>query len=68
MNVRELKGYLSQYPENMEVIHDKFSDYEPIDLEDCVPQSGGWIMRSHKSMTEENKRKERMYLVIGGLR
>jgi len=70
MTVGELKKMLEQYPDGMEVMHNMHSDYEAI--EDCsivkaVHNNSGWWMRSHSTMSEENKRKEKDCLHLFGI-
>lgn len=66
MNVRQLREMLEQYPDDMEVIMDFYSDYaifERCDVIKGVPKQG-YIMRSHMTMSEENKSKEKEYLLL----
>lgn len=74
MNVGELKKALEKYPDDMEVIQCRYSDYSPLTEADfwtvwAVDQgsaNGGYIMRSHHTMSEENKMKEKEYLYFEG--
>lgn len=70
MNVKELRELLAQYPEDMEVMHGMYSDYHIIDEVDWSLQDGvdmgGWVMRSHRTMSEENKQKAKTYLALAG--
>jgi len=72
MNVGQLKKMLEQYPDNMEVLNERCSDYTRIKEQEWtivkgVPQDGAyWVMRSHPTMSEENKKKEREYLLLDG--
>lgn len=71
MTVAELKKMLADYPDDMEVIHTCHSDYEIIDKDDWsvikgVPNPGGWIMRSHPTMEDYHKEREREYLHLIG--
>ena len=72
MNVGQVKKMLEQYPDNMEVLNERCSDYEIIEEHEWtvvkgVPQDGVlWVMRSHSTMSEENKKKEREYLLLDG--
>ena len=68
MTVGELKKELEQYPDEMELLIEKWSDYAPVD--ECsiirgVKKDGGWMMRSHPTMSEENKAQEKEYLYLG---
>jgi len=70
MNVGELKKMLEQYPDDMEILNERWSDYSIV-LESewtvvkAVPQ-GCYIMRSHPTMSAENKAKEKEYLHLFG--
>lgn len=70
MNVGELKKLLEQYPDDMEVIQEIYSDYGMVgegyfSVVKAVPKQA-WIMRSHPTMSEENKLAAREYLCIAG--
>lgn len=57
MNVGELKKMLEQYPDDMEILNDRHSDYDLVTLEDwsvvkAVPRDYYW-MRSHPTMSVE---------------
>jgi len=70
MNVGELKKMLEKYPDDMELLTDRYSDYRHIEEEDwsivkAVPQNFYW-MRSHPTMSEDNKAKEKEYLHLVG--
>ena len=69
MNVGELKKALEQYPDDMKVVVDAYSDYaflEPHEVKviDAVDQ-GGYVMDSHPTMSDDNKARETKYLHIG---
>ena len=71
MTVKELKTMLGKYPDDMEVMHDKYSDYEIIVEDDfsvtkAVDNGNFWLMRSHPTMSEDNKLKEKEYLHLKG--
>ena len=71
MNVGELKKMLTKYPDDMEVIHTRCSDFEVVDesmwsVVKGVFNPGGWVMRSHPTMSQENKSKEKAYLHLVG--
>jgi hypothetical protein len=70
MNVGELKKMLEQHPDDMEILNGRYSDYEIISEDEWSVVSGvangGWVMRSHPTMSEENKRKEKQYLYLVG--
>jgi len=70
MTVLELKRMLGNYPDDMEVIVDRCSDYTSI-------EEGEWsvvkavkinygFMRSHETMSDENKANEKEYLHLEG--
>lgn len=70
MNVGELKKMLEKYPDDMEVLNGRYSDYEIISEDEWSVVKGvdkdGWVMRSHPTMTEENKALEKEYLYLEG--
>lgn len=62
-----MKERLKHLPDGMEVITDEHSDYAPVNFAGvvkAVPQSGGWTMRSHDTMSDENKAHETYVLRI----
>jgi hypothetical protein len=70
MNVGELKELLSQYPDDLEVIYQLYSDYDylcagHISLIEAVDK-GSYLMRSHSTMSDENKEKSASYLCFPG--
>ena len=70
MNVGELNKMLEKYPDDMEVLNGRYSDYEIISEDEWSVVKGvdkdGWVMRSHPTMTEENKALEKEYLYLEG--
>lgn len=71
MNVGQLKKMLEQYPDDMEILNTRMSDYSIVSESDWsvvrgVDRNTGWVMRSHPTMSEENKRKEKLYLHLEG--
>ena len=70
MNVGQLKKMLEQYPDDMEILNRRYSDYQIISEGEWHVVQGvekdGWVMRSHPTMSEENKRKEKSYLYLEG--
>lgn len=70
MNVGDLKKMLEQYPDDMEILNGRYSDYQIISEEEWGIVKGvdkdGWVMRSHKTMSEDNKMKEKEYLYLSG--
>lgn len=70
MNVGELKRMLEQYPDDMEILNGRCSDYALVQeyewrVVKAVPQ-GQFVMRSHPTMSPENKAKEKEYLYLEG--
>lgn len=71
MTLGELKKLLAQYPDDVEVIFPKYSDYAHIEAAEVAlikavpPDDDCWVMRSDPHMTEENKAKEKTYLTLG---
>ena len=72
MKVGDLKKMLEKYPDDMEILNGRCSDYQMISEDEWsvvkgVPnESGVWVMRSHSTMSEENKEKEKEYLYLEG--
>lgn len=70
MNVGELKKMLEKYPEEMEILNQRYSDYDLVEEEEwsvvkAVPKDG-YVMRSHPTMNDENKAQEKEYLFLVG--
>ena len=72
MNVRELKKMLDKYPDDMEILNGRYSDYALVVEEGwyiikAVPMDS-WegAMRSHPTMSDENKALEKEYLYLVG--
>lgn len=70
MNVGELKKLLDQYPDDMEIVNGRYSDYQIISANEWsviqgVAQSE-WVMRSHPTMSKDNKKREKSYLYLEG--
>jgi hypothetical protein len=70
MNVGDLKKLLEQYPDDMEILYCCCSDYEILKWDDIKKISsvdqGGYWMRSHATMSAENKSKEKTCLLFPG--
>ena len=70
MNVGELKKMLGQYPDDMRVIMDKYSDYHDINIGAWSVIKGvdkqNYIMRSHPTMNAANKAEEVEFLHLLG--
>ena len=72
MNVGELKKMLDKYPDSMNVIRTICSDYEILEESEfelvCgVLRGDNYVMSSHRTMSQENKDKEQMFLHLNGL-
>ena len=70
ITVAELKALLDKFPDDMQVITSRYSDYDYILEKDfsvvsAVPEED-WIMRSHPTMSQERKDKEKEYLHLVG--
>jgi len=70
MNVAELKKMLEQYPDDMEILNERYSDYQIILDDDWSVVEGvkkdGWVMRAHWTMSEENQKNRKSYLCLRG--
>lgn len=70
MNVGELKKVLEKYPDDMTVLYRLHSDWEFMKEDDITHSQGVpnhiWVMRSHPTMSEQNKAKEQSFLVFPG--
>lgn len=68
MTVGELIKMFETYPDEMEIVTEKHSDYALIS--ECEIIKGvdmdGWVMESHQTMSQENKKKEKKYLYLSG--
>jgi len=66
MTVKELKEMLNNYPDDMQILHEKYSDYEVSQKSHWKTIQGvekdGWVMRAHMTMSNDNKEKEQTYL------
>jgi len=70
MNVKELKKMLKKYPDDMEIVTSRCSDYQIIkedewEIIEGVPNDH-WVMEIHRTMSEENKSKVQKYLHLEG--
>ena len=70
MNVYDLKKMLEKYPDDMEILNDRCSDYDLVSENEWsvikAVKKNGYIMRSHPTMSEENRRNEKEYLHLMG--
>ena len=73
MTVKELRDYLGQFPDDMQVLETRCSDLGPMDLNDWGTIQGieqvsgklGWVQRVHQ-LTDENRAKVKTYLHFEG--
>lgn len=70
MTIKELSELLANYPDDMEIVNRRYSDYEIISEDDFFILQGvdknGWVMTSHPTMSAENKAREKDYLALKG--
>lgn len=70
MNVKDLKKMLEKYPDDMVFLVGRYSDYDIVKEEDFevvkAVDKGDYVMRSHPTMSDENKAKEKDYLYLWG--
>ena len=70
MNVAQLKLMLNKYPDAMEIINERCSDYDLVKEDEWSVVKGvdkdGYIMRSHETMSDENKKNMKEYLLLKG--
>jgi hypothetical protein len=70
MNVGKLKKMLEKYPDDMEILNSRYSDYALVlesewSVVEAVPK-GHYVMKVHPTMSEENKRLTKKYLHLKG--
>lgn len=70
MNVGELKKILENYPDDMQIVNERYSDYQIVLPDEFYILDGvdknGWVMRAHPTMSEENKANCKKYLCLVG--
>lgn len=72
MTVKDLKAILEKHPDDMEIVGVMYSDYHPFEKDEIsvvtavIDINGEWIMRSHPTMSAENKSREKEYLLFEG--
>jgi len=70
MTVLELKKMLEKYPDDMEVVNGRCSDYQIIKEDEWSVVKGvtedGWVMRSHPTMSNERQVNEQEFLYLYG--
>lgn len=69
MTVGDLREMIKLLPDDMEIVTDRFSDMDwvekgSIELVSGVENDQQYIMRSHPTMSDENKANEKQYLSI----
>ena len=73
MTVRELREFLSAYPDDMEVLETRMSDLGPMSIDawgtiegiQKVSGAFGWVQRA-RQMMDENRARVRTYLHYAG--
>ena len=66
MNVKELKDFIADLPDEMMIIVPAYSDYHQavsVGITRAVPKDF-YVMRAHPTMSEENKSREQDMLCI----
>ena len=70
MTVADLKKMLERYPDDMELLNGRYSDYALINEDEWSVvegvSQGGYVMRSHPTMSPENKARAKKYLYLEG--
>ena len=70
MTVKELKEMIKDLPDDMEILNDRYSDYDDVCRDEWqvvgAVNKNGYYMRSHKTMSDENKASEKQYLHLSG--
>ena len=70
LTVKALKAILGAYPDDTEILYEKFSDYQHLEANEIIfikaVDQGGYVMRSHKTMSQDNKDREKTYLLFPG--
>ena len=66
MRVGELRQLLDKYHEDLEIIKDEHSDYAHVNDVAVIKavDQGGYLMRSHPTMSKDNFSREKEYLYI----
>jgi hypothetical protein len=70
VNDGELRRFLEAYPDEMPVIYELYSDYSPLSEKDIKVVGGvdknSYVMRTHPTMSDDNKRREQQFLCFPG--
>lgn len=66
MNIKELKAIIANIPDDTEIVIERHSDYALVDEHYFIKgvDKNGWIMRTHPTMSEENKVNEKEYFLL----
>ncbi len=70
MNVGDLKKFLENIPDDMPIMIRMYSDYEKLEADQIevvgAVDQGGYIMREHPTMSDDNKRRKQQFLLFPG--
>lgn len=73
MTIKELIEELRRYPEDLQVLYRRYSDYMYMERDDItigpavvLRPSDGWLTRVHPSMTPKELATKRDYLIFPG--
>ncbi len=70
MKVKELREFLKDFPDEYEVLNERYSDMSIIKEDDfslvAGVSKGDWVMRYHPTMSKENKANSKEYLLLRG--
>ena len=72
MNIGDLKRMIEQYPDDMEIVTERYSDYWIVEEDEWFVVDGvqntavGYVMRAHPTMSDENKALVNKYLALKG--
>lgn len=66
MTVSELKKLLDQHPDDMEVIVDRYSDYDPVETVEVISavRQHNYIMDTHPTMSRANQERIEQFLYL----
>lgn len=70
MTVKELKQMLDKYPDDMEILNGRCSDYSLIKEDEWSVVEGVkkdcWVMRAHRTMSDAEKLQVKKFLYLEG--
>lgn len=71
VTVQALIKYLQTLPPKMKVLFEQYSDYSPLTLDqiktdEAVDQGNDWLMRAHPTMSDENKKNTKTFVIFPG--